>query len=296
MSTEYHQIPSQQGLLSSQGYVSVETDADQWLASSTNKLKLSSAAYELRNSSKLQQEVPSLFDNEEPMSWNVMLNPAALNKSTGVRSPAMIPKQFIPTSSKIDAWSVVDPAALDSIKQPKNQDLSTAEEEEKVTIEEELASQNRYKTELCKSFNETGICRYGTKCQFAHGKEELRPILRHPKYKTEICKTFHSTGTCPYGIRCRFIHTKSKEEVAIIQAALAKGNLSELFAKGQIMETAAIAHLLHAGKVAPPPGIPAVAQTWSKDWAPPASLGSQRKAIKKPSRSSIDFGNSVEIF
>ena len=49
------------------------------------------------------------------------------------------------------------------------------------------------------------------KCQFAHGKDELRPVLRHPKYKTEICRTFHSTGTCPYGKRCRFIHTSADE-------------------------------------------------------------------------------------
>jgi len=32
-----------------------------------------------------------------------------------------------------------------------------------------------YKTELCKSFNRTGYCRYGLKCQFAHGIQELRP-------------------------------------------------------------------------------------------------------------------------
>eukprot|EP00899_Mesostigma_viride_P029424 jgi/Mesvir1/9667/Mv12152-RA.1 len=63
-----------------------------------------------------------------------------------------------------------------------------------------------YKTELCRSFSETGFCRYGAKCQFAHGGEELRPVARHPKYKTEVCRTFKMMGTCPYGTRCRFIH------------------------------------------------------------------------------------------
>merc|ERR1712078_588276 len=63
-----------------------------------------------------------------------------------------------------------------------------------------------YKTELCRSWEETGCCRYGNKCQFAHGKSELRPIARHPKYKTEICRTFATSGTCPYGTRCRFFH------------------------------------------------------------------------------------------
>lgn len=63
-----------------------------------------------------------------------------------------------------------------------------------------------YKTELCRSWEETGTCRYGNKCQFAHGISELRDVPRHPKYKTEICCTFATTGTCPYGRRCRFIH------------------------------------------------------------------------------------------
>lgn len=82
--------------------------------------------------------------------------------------------------------------------------------------EEENTSQSLYKTELCRSFEETGTCRYGAKCQFAHGRAELRPVLRHPKYKTEVCKTFHTIGTCPYGKRCRFIH--SPAEAATTQA------------------------------------------------------------------------------
>jgi len=75
-----------------------------------------------------------------------------------------------------------------------------------IIVEDELSRQNLYKTELCRSFQETGLCRYGHKCQFAHGHHELRPVLRHPKYKTEICKTFQNTGACTYGNRCRFIH------------------------------------------------------------------------------------------
>jgi len=81
-----------------------------------------------------------------------------------------------------------------------------------VDIEEELNKQDLYKTELCKSWVESGgFCRYGEKCQFAHGPDELRPIFRHPKYKTEICKTFYTYGTCPYGKRCRFVHHSPTE-------------------------------------------------------------------------------------
>lgn len=65
-----------------------------------------------------------------------------------------------------------------------------------------------YKTELCRSWEEKGSCRYGPKCQFAHGEDEIRKVSRHPKYKTEICRTFWVSGSCPYGKRCCFIHTE----------------------------------------------------------------------------------------
>lgn len=65
---------------------------------------------------------------------------------------------------------------------------------------------SRYKTELCRTFEESGTCKYGAKCQFAHGLDELRGLSRHPKYKTEPCRTFHTIGFCPYGARCHFVH------------------------------------------------------------------------------------------
>jgi len=93
-------------------------------------------------------------------------------------------------------------------------------------IEEELTTQNLYKTELCRSFEDTGTCRYGSKCQFAHGVSDLRPVLRHPKYKTEVCKTFHTIGTCPYGKRCRFIHIPPDEN-EILESALSDDNKTQ---------------------------------------------------------------------
>jgi len=65
---------------------------------------------------------------------------------------------------------------------------------------------SRYKTELCRPFGEHGTCKYGEKCQFAHGQAELRSVTRHPKYKTDLCRTYHSVGFCPYGPRCHFVH------------------------------------------------------------------------------------------
>jgi len=66
----------------------------------------------------------------------------------------------------------------------------------------------RYKTELCRTYAEHGACRYGDKCQFAHGRDELRAVARHPKYKTDLCRTYHTIGLCPYGPRCHFIHNE----------------------------------------------------------------------------------------
>lgn len=71
---------------------------------------------------------------------------------------------------------------------------------------------SRYKTEMCRPFQENGSCKYGEKCQFAHGLNELRNVTRHPKYKTDLCRTYHSSGFCPYGPRCHFVH--SLEEAA----------------------------------------------------------------------------------
>ncbi|ORX97259.1 hypothetical protein K493DRAFT_184223, partial [Basidiobolus meristosporus CBS 931.73] len=63
-----------------------------------------------------------------------------------------------------------------------------------------------YKTEMCRSYEETGACRYAEKCQFAHGVAELRVVKRHPRYKTQYCRTYWEQGCCPYGKRCCFIH------------------------------------------------------------------------------------------
>lgn len=85
-------------------------------------------------------------------------------------------------------------------------DRSHSEPLGKHQVQPAVTSSSRYKTELCRPYAETGFCKYGEKCQFAHGGSELRNMPRHPKYKTELCRTFHTTGLCGYGTRCHFIH------------------------------------------------------------------------------------------
>ena len=67
-----------------------------------------------------------------------------------------------------------------------------------------------YKTELCKKFQTTGFCPYGSKCRFAHGKGELITKIQGTNYKKEKCKTFYEKGYCLYGTRCKFQHDERK--------------------------------------------------------------------------------------
>lgn len=67
-------------------------------------------------------------------------------------------------------------------------------------------SSGKYKTEICKSWAEYGICSYGKKCLFAHGKEDLVEKDVFKGYKSKLCKSFHRKFFCPYGSRCTFIH------------------------------------------------------------------------------------------
>ncbi|XP_013196437.1 protein TIS11 [Amyelois transitella] len=91
---------------------------------------------------------------------------------------------------------------------------------------------SRYKTELCRPFEEAGVCKYGDKCQFAHGFRELRNLQRHPKYKTELCRTFHSVGFCPYGPRCHFVH--NAEEARRREPSSPGGSLASLSSGGSL--------------------------------------------------------------
>ncbi|KAI1319830.1 hypothetical protein EDD11_002824 [Mortierella claussenii] len=72
-----------------------------------------------------------------------------------------------------------------------------------------------YKTELCVSVN-TGIpCKYGDNCQFAHSRQELQHVTRHPRYKTQFCTSFQSQGFCKYNDRCTFIHHPEEARVPL---------------------------------------------------------------------------------
>lgn len=180
------------------------------------------------------------FHAEQRNSWRPVTSTELSEKTSKKIQRPISPSEFIEVNSNSSMWtssknspkknSTIDSVTLSPYPTPselhvQNANLSVSEDSVfkfsgpniSLNIEEEITGQSLYKTELCRSFAETGNCRYGTKCQFAHGKAELRSLLRHPKYKTEVCKTFHTIGTCPYGNRCRFIHTTPENARRLIQ-------------------------------------------------------------------------------
>lgn len=79
-------------------------------------------------------------------------------------------------------------------QKPGSESLSTDEE-------------TKYKTELCRNYEITGKCKYGSKCSYAHGKDELvnkKHINLH--YKSKKCNKFFERGFCEYGARCQYLH------------------------------------------------------------------------------------------
>ncbi|XP_029377616.1 mRNA decay activator protein ZFP36L2 isoform X2 [Echeneis naucrates] len=124
-------------------------------------------------------------------------------------------KENTPSSGNSSTGSSSATALMN--KENKFRDRAYSENGDRGVLQQKPGSQinsTRYKTELCRPFEENGSCKYGEKCQFAHGYHELRSLSRHPKYKTEPCRTFHTIGFCPYGPRCHFIHNADERRPA----------------------------------------------------------------------------------
>jgi len=104
----------------------------------------------------------------------------------------------------------------------------------------------KYKTAMCRHWEQTGNCQLGPKCHFAHGKDDLRSmgdplplnapsrpqnLMQKPfqkptysdnnfsnnsnggsfpsNYKTSLCKYFEK-GSCKYEGKCNFAHGESE--------------------------------------------------------------------------------------
>ncbi|CAB1456178.1 unnamed protein product [Pleuronectes platessa] len=169
-------------------------------------------------------------------------------------------------------------------------------------IQPQLSS-NRYKTELCRGFQETGSCKYGSKCQFAHGEDEVRGLNRHPKYKTEPCRTFYNFGYCPYGSRCHFIH-EEKISGAPFPSKYANQRqpnpscLSGQNPRHQLRQSVSFAGFLESSRSSSPPSFPSSFNDLNLGFSrapsvspPPADLLSPVFADSPALGAAFQFGN-----
>ncbi|CAL8354018.1 unnamed protein product [Lota lota] len=151
-------------------------------------------------------------DEEEPEAWGLGAEPGRWARDGRLPGSALghIPFRVDRSVSMIEGALGEDKMAAAPPRPPPGLGLSGASLcSSSLSLSSSSLSPpatTRYKTELCRTYQESGVCKYGSKCQFAHGEEEVRGLHRHPRYKTEACRTFHTVGFCPYGARCHFIH------------------------------------------------------------------------------------------
>ncbi|XP_050222945.1 zinc finger CCCH domain-containing protein 15 isoform X2 [Mercurialis annua] len=159
-----------------------------------------------------EEEICEEEDDESPTSVIEVKNAdtmsserISLPKSISVRSNGYL------KSSQASGSKMTRPKPLSQLEEAQKVYVRGGKKEEE-PVELEVYNQGMFKTELCNKWQETGACPYSDNCQFAHGIEELRPVIRHPRYKTEVCRMVLSGDVCPYGHRCHFRHVLTEQE------------------------------------------------------------------------------------
>ncbi|EJS42725.1 tis11p [Saccharomyces arboricola H-6] len=165
---------------------------------------------------------PELLYN--PQLINPFLPSASLDSSTPTvlkkKLEVQINPDYVPKSSQL-------PLTLQNLQQLSQQKLksvapSSPQKESptqpKVKGQLQETPKQLYKTELCESFTLKGTCPYGTKCQFAHGLNELKVKKSCKNFRTKPCLNWEKLGYCPYGRRCCFKHGDDNDIAVYVKA------------------------------------------------------------------------------
>ena len=91
-----------------------------------------------------------------------------------------------------------------AIEQRQYQKIVYIQENKILNKLSKMAILNNAKTVLCSSFMETGKCKYGKNCTFAHGEDELKSL----KFYAKPCILFNRNGRCDKGNQCEYLHFK----------------------------------------------------------------------------------------
>ena len=159
----------------------------------------------ISSTSSVQSDNSGYSFNSSSMSMGSPSSTSSMISSLG----GSMPSSPVDYRKQLDR-SVSEPVGTES----RSKDVVASKQDMVNKTNQTNINSSRYKTELCRPFEENGYCKYGDKCQFAHGAQELRSLNRHPKYKTELCRTYHTIGFCPYGPRCHFIHNDEERRLA----------------------------------------------------------------------------------
>ncbi|CAI4046154.1 Tis11p SKDI_12G1810 [Saccharomyces kudriavzevii IFO 1802] len=160
----------------------------------------------------------------DPQLINPFLPSADLNSSIPTafkkKLEVQINPDYVPKSSQL-------PLTFQNLEQLSQQKLkndvpssprkeSPAQPKAKSQLQE--TPKQLYKTELCESFTLKGTCPYGSKCQFAHGLNELKVKKSCKNFRTKPCVNWEKLGYCPYGRRCCFKHGDDNDIAVYVKA------------------------------------------------------------------------------
>ena len=114
------------------------------------------------------------------------------------------------TSDNLSVSSVSTVSSVSAICNINSHGTTSSGKAEKAKCKKR-AKQNdfvsNFKTEICKYWEDHGVCQFGDKCAFAHGDKELRQRTKVlSSFKAKKCLHFHTEMYCPYGRRCQFLH------------------------------------------------------------------------------------------
>ncbi|GBL97446.1 Protein TIS11 [Araneus ventricosus] len=172
---------------------------DQNVNQTKNLQKLIDPTMTSKAGSPLRFLVPTTMTSKAGSPLRLMVLPA-------MTSQAGSPLRLIDPNQAKNLKQLVNSAMMttqaDSTKWLNNSNINQA-----MNLQQQIPLKSIfYKTELCRKFLE-GHCELGIKCQFAHGRNDMRSVARHPMYKTRVCVNFLKFGYCRYADRCIFIHS-----------------------------------------------------------------------------------------
>merc|ERR1711981_1370036 len=82
----------------------------------------------------------------------------------------------IGNNSKVWLTNWIDNSCKEDTSRPPTPSLFVA-----LSKDGKILANPRFKTEICRNFKERNKCVYGDRCQFAHGRRELREVVQNSK-------------------------------------------------------------------------------------------------------------------